>query len=211
MYVLLLAEGFEEIEAVTPADFLRRAGVDVRLVGVSGRIVEGSHGIRIEADATLDELAAPGQPTGAAGAANPAEAGSRAEGGALASGGLPEGVILPGGMPGAANIAASPSAMALVRRVFEAGRLVAAICAAPAVVLASAGIVKGRRVTCYPGFEERFAGTGAHFTEERVVEDGNLITSRGPGTAAEFAIRLVARIAGQNKAEELDRRTLQRD
>lgn len=196
MYVLLLAEGFEEVEAVTPADFLRRAGVDVRLVGVSGRIVEGSHGIRIEADATLDELPAPGQPTGA---------------GAPASGGLPEGVILPGGMPGAANIAASPSAMALVRRVFEAGRLVAAICAAPAVVLASAGIVKGRRVTCYPGFEERFAGTGAHFTEERVVEDGNLITSRGPGTAAEFAIRLVARIAGQNKAEELDRRTLQRD
>jgi 4-methyl-5(b-hydroxyethyl)-thiazole monophosphate biosynthesis len=76
-------------------------------------------------------------------------------------------------------------------------------------VLTAAGIVGGRRVTCFPGFEERFDGTGAHFAEDRVVEDGNLITSRGAGTAAEFAIRIIERIAGQDEALEVHRRTLQ--
>jgi 4-methyl-5(b-hydroxyethyl)-thiazole monophosphate biosynthesis len=196
VYVLLLAEGFEEVEAVTPADFLRRAGIDVRLVGVTGKIVAGNHGIRITADTTLEELGPD--------AWRP----RRLE--ALSSGGVDiEGVIVPGGMPGAANIAASEAAVALIRRLFSQGKLVAAICAAPAVVLTAAGIVGGRRVTCFPGFEERFDGTGAHFAEDRVVEDGNLITSRGAGTAAEFAIRIIERIAGQDEALEVHRRTLQ--
>jgi len=184
MYVLLLAEGFEEVEAITPADFLRRAGVDLRLVGVTDRVVAGSHGIRVTADATLAEL------------------------GAEADQGI-EGVIVPGGMPGAANIAASEDALSLVRRLFTAGKLVAAICAAPAVVLTAAGVVKDRKVTCFPGFEERFEGTGARFVPERVVEDGNLITSRGAGTAAEFAVRLIERIVGRDEALEIHRRTLQ--
>jgi len=179
MYALLLAPGFEEVEAVTPADFLRRAGIDVRLVGVGGRLVEGSHGIRLEADLTLEELAEE-----------------------------PEGVILPGGMPGAANLAASPAAVELIRRVHSQGRLVAAICAAPAVVLEPAGVLAGKRATCFPGFEERF--TTARFSASRVVVDGNLITSRGPGTAAEFAVKLIEHIAGREKAQEVHRRTLQR-
>ena len=180
MYALLLAPGFEEVEATIPADYLRRAGVEVRLVGVGGRLVEGSHGIRLQADTTIEELAEE-----------------------------PEGVILPGGMPGAANLAASPAVLELVRRLHSKGRLVAAICAAPAVVLEPAGVLAGKRATCFPGFEERFAT--ARFSAGRVVVDGNVVTSRGPGTAAEFALKLIEQIAGREKALEVHRRTLQRD
>jgi 4-methyl-5(b-hydroxyethyl)-thiazole monophosphate biosynthesis len=180
MYALLLAQGFEEVEAVTPADFLRRAGIDVRLVGIGGRRIEGSHGIRLETDISIAELSEE-----------------------------PEGLILPGGMPGAANIAASPDAMALIRRLHTQGRLVAAICAAPAVVLEPAGVLAGKRATCYPGFEERLAT--ARFSAGRVVVDGNVVTSRGPGTSAEFALKLIEVIAGREKALEVHRRTLQRD
>jgi 4-methyl-5(b-hydroxyethyl)-thiazole monophosphate biosynthesis len=180
MYALLLAPGFEEVEAVTPADFLRRAGIDVRLVGVGARLVEGSHGIRLAADTTLEELAEE-----------------------------PEGVILPGGMPGASNLAASPAVLELIRRTHAAGRLVAAICAAPAVVLEPAGVLAGKRATCFPGFEERFAS--ARFNAGRVVVDGNLVTSRGPGTAAEFSEKLIELIAGRAQSLEVHRRTLQRD
>lgn len=180
MYALLLAPGFEEVEAVTPADFLRRAGVEVRLVGIGGRLIEGGHGISVQADLEIGEL--------------PAEV---------------EGVIVPGGMPGAANIAASPAAMALIRRLHEQGRLVAAICAAPAVVLEPAGVLKGRRVTGFPGTEGDIMS--ARFVQNRVVVDGNLVTSRGPGTAAEFALKLIELIAGREKALEVHRRTLQKD
>jgi 4-methyl-5(b-hydroxyethyl)-thiazole monophosphate biosynthesis len=179
MYALLLATGFEEVEAVTPADFLRRAGIDVRLAGIGGRLIEGSHGIRLEADLEIGEL--------------PADV---------------EGVIVPGGMPGAANIAASPAAMDLIRRLHEQGRLVAAICAAPAVVLEPAGVLKGRRATGFPGTEGDIAT--ARFVQNRVVVDGNVVTSRGPGTAAEFAVKLIEIIAGREKAQEVHRRTLQK-
>jgi len=180
MYALLLAPGFEEVEAVTPADFLRRAGIDVRLVGIGGRLIEGSHGIRVQADLELGEL--------------PADV---------------EGVIVPGGLPGATNVAASPQAMELIRRLHEQGRLVAAICAAPAVVLEPAGVLKGRRVTGYPGTESDIAS--GRFVQNRVVVDGNVVCSRGPGTAAEFAIKLIELIAGREKAQEVHRRTLQKD
>lgn len=179
MYALLLAPGFEEVEAVTLADFLRRAGVEVRLVGIGGRLIEGSHNLRLQTDLTIEELSEE-----------------------------PEGVIVPGGMPGAANIAASQEAVALIRRTHERGRLVAAICAAPAVVLEPAGVLAGRRATCFPGFEDRMPS--ARFSQNRVVVDGNLVTSRGPGTAAEFSVKLIELIAGREKAREVHRRTLQR-
>lgn len=179
MYVLLLAQGFEEVEAVTPADFLRRAGIEVRLVGIGRRLVEGGHGIRIQADAEIDELS-----------------------------GEIQGLILPGGMPGAANLAASKKALALIRRLHEQGRLVAAICAAPAVVLEPAGILAGRKATCFPDFQDRLKS--CTFVEDRVVVDGHIVTSRGAGTAAEFAVKLIEFIAGKQKAEEVYRRTLQK-
>jgi 4-methyl-5(b-hydroxyethyl)-thiazole monophosphate biosynthesis len=180
VYALLLAPGFEEVEAVTPADFLRRAGIEVLLTGIGGRLIEGSHGIRVQADLEIGEL--------------PADV---------------EGVIVPGGMPGAANIAASPAAMDLIRRLHEQGRLVAAICAAPAVVLEPAGVLSGRRATGFPGTESSL--TSGRFVQNRVVVDGNVVTSRGPGTAAEFAVKLIELIAGRDKALEVHRRTLQKD
>jgi 4-methyl-5(b-hydroxyethyl)-thiazole monophosphate biosynthesis len=178
MVALLLADGFEEVEAITPADFLRRAKLDVCLLGIGGLQIEGAHGITVAADQRIEDFE-----------------------------GEPEAVVLPGGMPGAENIAASEEALALVRKTFESGCLVAAICAAPAVALQKSGILEGKRVTCFPGFESRFQG--CRFVEERVVVDGNLVTSRGAGTAAEFAIKIVEVLSGKSAAEDLYSRTLQ--
>jgi len=176
---VLLADGFEEVEAVTPIDFLRRAGIDVVTAGVTGKTVTGAHGVKISADAAV--------------------------------GGLPaglDGVVLPGGMPGAQNIADSGEAVDLIRKILAAGKLVGAICAAPAVVLGAHGLLQGRRFTCYPGFERDVRG--ASFTPDRVVADGNLITSRGPGTAAEFALALIEKLAGREEAEKIRKGTLQK-
>jgi protein deglycase len=179
MVAILLADGFEEVEAVTPADFLRRAGLEVRLVGVTGRTVTGGHGITVAADMGLEDL--------------------REE---------PDAVIVPGGGRGAENLAASAGSLDLIRRTHAAGRIVAAICAAPAVVLRKAGVIAGRRVTCYPGLENTLAG--ATFSEDRVVVDGNVVTSRAPGTAAEFALKLVELLAGKDKADAIRTGTLER-
>ena len=177
--VLLLAKGFEEVEAVTPWDFLRRAGVEVFAAGIGGRRITGSHGITLEADGLIEDFSD-----------------------------TPDCVVIPGGMPGASNIAGSPGAMELIRRVHEAGGLVAAVCAAPGVVLGKTGILEGRKATCYPGYEKHFP-EGARFSEERVVRDGNLITSRGAGTAAEFALEIVRVLEGPEAAEKIRKGTLQ--
>ena len=178
MIALLLADGFEEVEALTIVDFLRRAGVDIRIVGIGGSPIRGSHGIAVLPDVSIDEV-----------------------------GDDVEGVVVPGGMPGAENISSSDKALELIRKADEQSRLVGAICAAPAVVLEKTGILKGRRATCYPGFETRF--TDVVFLEERVVLDGNVITSRGPGTAAEFSVALIEKLVGKKTADEIAAATLQ--
>jgi 4-methyl-5(b-hydroxyethyl)-thiazole monophosphate biosynthesis len=170
--VVVLAEGFEEIEAVTPIDVLRRAGVEVVTAGVSGKRVLGSHGIVVEADTTLDALP-------------PCDA-----------------VILPGGMPGSDNLGKSEAVQALVRKTHAAGKHVAAICAAPALALARSGVLEGKRATCYPGLEKHF-GAGVTRADERVVVDGKVVTSRGPGTALEFSLTLVEQLVSKQKADEL--------
>lgn len=171
---VLLADGFEEIEALTPVDYLRRAGLKVTMIGVTGPAVTGSHGIQVRADAGPEALDADW-----------------------------DCVVAPGGMPGAANLAADPKVVALMKRQQAAGRAVAAICAAPAVLLhAGCGLLAGRRFTGYPGTETKV--TGAVFVPgARVVRDGNLVTSRGPGTAGEFAIELARMLAGAEAAETL--------
>jgi 4-methyl-5(b-hydroxyethyl)-thiazole monophosphate biosynthesis len=179
MVAVLLADGFEEVEAITPADFLRRAGVDVRLVGLGARRVTGGHGIVVHAELTLPELSPD-----------------------------PDVLVVPGGGKGAENIAASEAALELVRRLNARGKIVAAICAAPAVVLQKAGVLAGRRVTCYPGFEKQLEG--CTFVDERVVVDGNIVTSRAPGTAAEFALALIEILAGREKAASIRSGTLQK-
>ena len=183
--LLFLAEGFEEVEAVTPVDFLRRAGVEVVTVGIGGSRVSGAHGIRIEADTVLPDIS---------------DVSKTAEG--------YDGLVFPGGMPGAENIAAEKIVSELIEAFNARGRIIAAICASPGVVLAGTGVLDGRKATCYPGFESRFPGS-ARPSEDRVVIDGNIITSRGPGTAAEFSIELIRQLAGDKAAEQIKTGTLQ--
>lgn len=160
MTYVFLADGFEEIEALSVVDILRRCKLPVSTVSVMGRpLVTGSHGIPVTADCLLDEV-------------------SLADADAL---------VLPGGLPGADHLQASKPLAALLKAADAEGKIVAAICAAPKV-LGALGLTNGRRATCYPGCEA--ALTGAVFCTDRVVRDGNLITSRGAGTAADFAFAL---------------------
>jgi 4-methyl-5(b-hydroxyethyl)-thiazole monophosphate biosynthesis len=173
-----LAEGFEELEAVTIVDILRRAGIEVVIASLAGSPVTGSHGIRIAADTPL---------------------------GALAEQDF-DMIALPGGMPGADHLKADPRIAQLIRAHRAKGRPVAAICAAP-MVLEAAGALDGRRATSYPGFLQ---GAG-HTTvaDEAVVADAGVITSRGPGTALDFALALVAELAGPAASDQVES-TLQR-
>ena len=176
---VLFAEGFEEVEGLTPVDFLRRAGVEITTVGITGKMVTGGHAVTIETDTTIDKIDSESL----------------------------DGVIIPGGMPGAENVVSSTHAQDLVKKLFKDGKLVAAICAAPAVVLEPLGILEGKTSTCYPGFEGRFKQ--ATFSENRVVQDGTVITSRGPGTAAEFAVALIEYLVDAQTAEKIRSGTLQ--
>ena len=172
---VLFADGFEEVEAVTPVDFLRRAEIDVTVTGINGGPVRGGHGIPITVDKTIGDV--------------------------LQAAGEYDGVVVPGGMPGAEHVAASKEAGEFITKLAEWGKLVAAICASPAVVLQPLGILKGKKVTCYPGFEEKLEG--AQFKAKRVVVDGNCITSRGPGTAAEFAVAIIQYLKGKEAAKSI--------
>lgn len=179
---ILLANGFEEIEAVTPTDVLRRAGVEVTLLGVGGKSLAGAHGLVVQADAVLETTVAEEFTAGKT---------------------VVDALILPGGGPGADNLAASELVLALVRHQVNVGRLTAAICASPAVVLGrAANVLNGKQATCYPGCEGFFS-KGTVFKTDRVVRDGNILTSRGPGTAMEFSLELVRILIGDETADKL--------
>lgn len=167
-----LLEGFEEIEAITIIDVLRRAELPVVVAGDRAGPVRGAHGVDVSAEVALSDVRA---------------AELRA-------------IVLPGGMPGAQNLAENPRVQGLIKEVAGAGGTTAAICAAP-WALATAGVHAGRTVTCYPGFQDKLKG--GTFVEDRVVIDGPVITSRGPGTALEFALTLVGRFAGRDREREL--------
>jgi 4-methyl-5(b-hydroxyethyl)-thiazole monophosphate biosynthesis len=174
-----LAEGFEELEAVTIIDVLRRAGIDVVVASLGDSPVAGSHGIRIAADTPL---------------------------GALAEQQF-DMIALPGGMPGAEHLKKDARIAELVNRLRGEGKPVAAICAAP-MVLAAAGVLDGRRATSYPGFLKDAKQTTV--VADAVVSDSGIITSRGPGTALDFALALVAELAGRDVRNEVEA-ALQRD
>jgi 4-methyl-5(b-hydroxyethyl)-thiazole monophosphate biosynthesis len=178
--LVVLADGFEEIEAVTPIDILRRAGLDVTVAGLDKLEVAGQSGLKIRADLTLDRFE-----------------------------GLPDAVVLPGGAQGASNLGASSSLSALLVKMREKKRLIAAICAAPALVLARQGFLNGRKATAYPGYEKNFSSEIA-FSDARVVVDGDLVTSRGPGTALEFSLELVRRLVDDKTAADILAKTLAR-
>ncbi len=170
--VIFLADGFEEVEAVTPADYLRRAGIDVVLAGVGTSKPTGARGISINTNIRISDFK-----------------------------GIPEGVVLPGGLPGAQNLADSEDVYRICREVMDSGGMVASICAAPALVLGSFKMLDGRRYTCYPGFEEN--DSSGLFSDNRVVVDGNLITSRGAGTAAEFSLAIIRYLLDDETAERI--------
>ena len=177
MIMLFLADGFEEIEALTAVDLLRRAGAEVVTVGVTGKTVTGSHGIEVRADVTAKEAAK-----------------------RLAAGEVPEMVVLPGGMPGSVNLDASPVVDAYLRAATEADSFICAICAAP-FVLGRRGLLRGCRATCYPGFEKDLLGAAVE--DAGVVIDGKRITGRAMGSATEFALALVAAVCGNETAEKI--------
>ena len=190
--VVFLAEGFEEVEALTPVDYLRRAGIEVTtaVVGTadSGEslLVKGSHDIQVSADTTLERLASENK-------LNPAAW---------------DGVVVPGGLPGADNLAASAETGAFLTAMAGAGKLVCAICASPARVLAPLGLLAGKAFTCYPGEEAKVFTAGAEWKQDRVVVDGNIITSRGAGSAGEFSCAIVAELLGEAEAKKLAERLL---
>ena len=179
---ILLANGTEEIEAITPVDLLSRAGINVTMLGVGSRDIAGGHDIRITCDGTVDEFSAD--------QVDELDA-----------------ILVPGGVQGALRIAANDAANAIIRKVHDAGKLVASICASPAKVLAPLGLLDGKTWTCFPGHEEGI--TAGHFREDRVVTDGSLITSRGAGTAAEWSVAVISALVGPDKAREVHDRTLQ--
>ena len=168
MVVLFLANGFEEIEALTPLDLLRRAGVEVVTVGIGGKTVTGSHGITVMADTDV-----------------------------LPSGDI-DMVILPGGMPGAANLDASPMVAEALTKAEASGGYLAAICAAP-MVLGHQGYLVGKRAVCFPGFEAELTGAVVD-PDAFVVRDGHVITAKGMGAALDFGLALVTALKDEQTA-----------
>lgn len=196
--IVFFAEGFEEVEALTPVDYLRRAGVEVVTAACGGaKQVTGSHGITVCTDVlALDVLKN------------------------TVAGSVPDAVVVPGGMPGAANVAGCEEAVQVIKAVHGAGGITAAICAAPVVVFAKLGLLAGKSYTCYPGMEqqmEKWCGSDgknltakANYTGKRCVQDEKLVTAAGPGTAEEFAVQLVRLLAGEQAAENLIKGSLLR-
>ena len=171
MVYILLGTGFEEIEAIAPVDLLRRAGIDVQTVGITGKTVEGSHGIPVTADITLDEM-----DLSAA-----------------------EMLVLPGGLRGVASARSCPAALNALRFAWEHDKYVAAICAGP-TVLADLGIPDGRKATCYPGCESGM-GNAHIVADAACVQDGKLITGTSAGCAIPFALALIAALKGEQAAK----------
>lgn len=170
---VFLAEGFEEIEALTPVDVLRRAGLSVQTVSVMDQqIVAGAHGVPVLADKMFAEI-------------NPEDA---------------EMILLPGGLPGATNLDAHEGLGQMILDFAAAEKPLAAICAAP-LVLGNRGLLQGKKATCYPGFETYLQG--AEYTAALVEKDGNIITGKGPGAAMEFAFAIVEKYCGIDKVNEL--------
>lgn len=178
---VLFVDGFEEIEAVTVVDVLRRAGVQTSVLGVEQRQVTGSHGLTLRMDAALKDV--------------------------IDLGTTFDAVVLPGGMPGAAKLRDSDVVRDFVVAQHGGGAVAAAICAGP-IALARSGLLEGKVATCFPGFEAELGG--ATFSDAVVVDAGDVITSRGVGTALDFAIALVARLVDAATARSLGEKMLVR-
>ena len=180
---VFLADGFEVSEALTTVNMLRRGGVNVKTVSIyDDRIVTSSNRIPVIADMAFGEFKA-----------------STTFGSCLPT----DVMIFPGGMPGSANLAAFGKLMDIMKDHYSEGGTVAAICAAPSVVLSLLPNIEGKKMTCYDGFEDTLAAKGAEYVKEGVVIDGNIITGRGPGWAVEFGLAILTHVKGQETADKV--------
>ena len=175
---VMLADGFEEIEALAVVDILRRGGIDVSMVSIMGRIeVEGSHNIRVQADILFDAVDFSKMDM----------------------------VVLPGGLKGKENLEAFQPLAEVIRRFDAENKYLAAICAAP-TILGHMGLLRGRTACCYGGMESELEG--ATVSMEPVTKDGNVITSRGMGTAVAFGLGLLAEFSGQDAAKRMAKKIM---
>ena len=172
MVYMFLGTGFEETEAIAPLDLLRRAGIEVKTVGLNGPVITGSHGIPVVADMEIDAL-------------DISDA---------------DMVILPGGLGGVTSIRACAPAMDAIRKVWDAGKFAAAICAGP-TVLADLDITEGKNATCYPGCEAGMGG--AKMVCEAAVRDGKLITGTSAGCAIPFGLKLIEALKGAEESTRI--------
>lgn len=172
--LLFLADGFEEVEAITVVDYLRRMDIVVDTISITDDLkVRGAHDINVIADKKIDDLKDINSYNG---------------------------VIIPGGLPGATNLRDNNRVIEIVNKMSEDDKLLAAICAGP-IVLEKAGLIKGKNITSYPGFEDDLKD-GNHIGQ-KVVKDSNMITARGPALAVDFAIEIVGYLLGGSRAIEL--------
>ena len=173
MVYVILGEGFEEIEALAPIDILRRGDVQVSAAGIGGLEVTGGHGIRVRADCLLEDVDLDGA----------------------------EMIVVPGGQGGVKTVEETPAALELLKRASEKGKLLAAICAGPRV-LVKAGLMEGRRCVCYPT-QEQFMDGARVLKGPGTVRDGDIITATGAATAMDFGFELLAALKGEEAADEV--------
>jgi protein deglycase len=169
-----LAQGCEEIEAVTVVDILRRAGIEVITAGLTDGPVRASRGTVLMPDTTLDVVLMQDFDM----------------------------IVLPGGMPGSEHLKSDARIISLLQRMAKAGKFVTAICAAP-IALHAAGLLQGRSVTSFPGVLDQMPGSH-RYLQDAVVVDGHIVTSRGPGTAMDFALTLIALLAGPARRQAVE-------
>lgn len=173
MIYVFLAEGFEEIEALTPVDLMRRAGLEVKTVGIGeSKRIKGSHGIVVEADLTEQEISKDNL----------------------------KAVVLPGGLPGTLNLEHADAVQNIIDYCYEKGILIAAICAAPSI-LGHKGLLKGKTATAFPRFQQELEG--AVIGESGVCFDGGIVTAKGMGVSTQFGLKLVEILVSKEKAEEI--------
>lgn len=173
MVYLFLADGFEEIEALSPVDFLRRCGVSVKTVTLNGLSATGSHNIEVKADMNIKDIVLDSDL---------------------------EAVILPGGMPGSQNLYENDDVHKAIDFAIENKKLVCAICAAP-FILGRKGLLNNKKATCFPGFEGELKG--AILVNEGVACDGNIITAQGAGVAWEFSEKIASKLVGSEKSQKV--------
>lgn len=173
MIYVFFADGFEEVEALTPVDYLRRAGVNVVTVGVGSLRITGAHGITVICDKSDSDISVEDNI---------------------------QGIILPGGMPGTVNLENSPVVQKFIDFCSENAKMIAAICAAPSV-LGHKNLLNGKKAVCFPGFEKELYG--ADIADSFSVSDGNIITAKGAGAASEFAFDIISYLVSSEKASEI--------